>query len=208
MSQTPSIDLNALWKYVTDKVKGQVTQPGLWRAMEAAKPVTLEDDQLVLGFAPQDSFQGGLLQDQRHKNVIEHVLEQATRKRLLIHVMAGETIEEWEAYKATQVEGQKLQKQARQTFIEEAERGENWDAVAEQLIRKFSNLRNRGLASVQGKYLEEAVTTLAEAYGRMMPEDPDEHTEREYSRALERVAERVNVPASVVAQQVLVRSRS
>lgn len=198
MSQ-PSIDLNALWKYVTDRVKAQVTQPSLWRAMEAARPVVLEDDLLVLGFAPADSHQGGLLQDQRHKNVIEQVLEQATRKRLRVHIMAGETLEEWEAYKAAQAEAGKLQQQAREQFLRHAEKGQSWEAVGEQLIRKFSGLRNRGLASVQGRYLGEAVDVLAEAYGRLMPADPDEAQERDYSRALERVAERVNVPAAMIS---------
>lgn len=197
MSQ-PAIDLNALWKYVTGRVKSEVTQPGLWRAMEAAKPVALEEDLLVLGFAPQDSHQGGLLQDVRYKNVIEQVLEQATRKRLRVHIMAGESLEEWEAYKAAQAEAGKLQQQAREQFLKTAEGGQTWEAVGEQLIRKFSGLRNRGLASVQGSYLGEAVDVLAEAYGRLMPASPDEAQEREYSRALERVAERVNVPAAMI----------
>lgn len=207
MSQTPSIDLNALWKYVTDRVKAQVTMPGLWRAMEAAKPVALDGDLLVMGFGPSEGHQGGLLMDHRHKNMIEQVLEQATRKRLRLHVMAGETLEEWEAYKAAQVEAVKLQQQAKQQFQAEAEAGQSWEAVGEQLIRRFSGMTNRGLASVQARFLDDAIDTLAEAYGRLMPADPDEHAERNYSRALERVSERVGVPAAMIGQLVIAKRR-
>lgn len=206
MSQ-PAVDLNALWKYVTDRIKAQVTMPGLWRAMEAAKPVTLEEDQLVLGFGPSEGHQGGLLMDHRHKNMIEQVLEQATRKRLRIHVMAGETLEEWEASKAAQAEAVKLQAQAKQQFMAEADAGNSWEAVAEQLIRRFSNMQNRGLASVQGRFLDDAISVLAEAYPRLMTQNPDEQSERLYSRALERVSERVSVPSAMIAQLVIAKRR-
>jgi hypothetical protein len=208
MSVQPSVDLNALWKYVTDKVKQQLTVPALWRAMEAAKPLMLDDDVLVLGFAPMEAHQAGLLMDTRHKNLIEQVLESATRKRLLIHAMAAESPAEWEAQKAARVEGQKLQEQAREQFRKDAEAGDTWEAVSEQLVRKFGGLQNRGLASVQAVFLDEAVAALAEAYGRLMPELPDEHAERAYSRALERVSERVLVPSASIGQLVIARRRS
>ena len=41
---TPQIDLNALWKYVTDQVKQRTTLPSLWRSMEGARPLTIEND--------------------------------------------------------------------------------------------------------------------------------------------------------------------
>jgi hypothetical protein len=205
MSGQPSVDLNALWKYVTDKVKAQITLPGLWRAMEAAKPLVLDDDTLVLGFSGEDTYQAGQLMDHRHKNLIEQVLESATRKRLKIHPMAADSPADWEAYKQSQVEGQKLTQQHKEQFRKDAEAGESWEAVSELLVRRFSTLQNRGLASVQGKFLEEAVAALTEAYGRLMPEHPDEQDEREYSRALERVAERVMVPSAAIAQLVLAR---
>jgi len=205
MSGQPSIDLDALWKYVTDKVKGQITLPGLWRAMEAARPLVLDGEILVLGFSGPDAHQAGHLMDHRHKNIIEQVLETATRKRLKIHPMAAESAADWEAYKQSQAEGQKLTQQHKEQFRKEAEAGQTWDAVSELLVRRFSGLQNRGLASVQARFLEEAVATLAEAYGRLMGETPDEHAEREYSRALERVGERVLVPAAAIGQLVIAR---
>jgi len=203
MSQ--NIDLNALWQYVTNQVKNQITLPSLWRSMEAARPLTIDDDTLVLGFVAAEAHQMGLLMDNKHRNIIEQCLHQATRLRLKIHPMAAESVADWEAYKLTLSEGARLSREAKEQFQQRAEAGQTWDAVGEQLVRKFSATANRGLASVQGRYLNEAVDVLAEAYGRLMPADPDEQAERNYSRALERVSERVAVPSAVIAQMVLVR---
>jgi len=205
MSQAPNIDLNALWRYVTDQVKAQVTLPGLWRSMEAAHPLALENDELILGFSVSTSHQKGLLIDSRHRNVIEQVLQAATRKRLAIRLIDGETVEDWETYKLNQTEAQRLQAETRRQLQTKIESGGTWDAVGEQLVRAFAALTNRNLASVQARYLDQAVTTLAEAYGRLMSETPTELEERSYARVLERVSERAGVSSSLIAYFVLRR---
>ncbi|MGV3720226.1 MAG: hypothetical protein ACO1SX_04880, partial [Actinomycetota bacterium] len=169
---TPQIDLNALWKYVTDQVKSRTTQPSLWRSMEGARPLTIEDEELILGYQAELSMQAGLMMDVQNKNLIEQVIESATRKRLRIRVIDGETLADWEAYKQQQVEAKRLQEQARLQYQQQMKSGVSWDAVAEQLVRKYSNTPNRTLSSVQGRYLDEAVETLAEAYGRLMGDSP------------------------------------
>ena len=207
MSQPPPIDVNALWHYVIDQTKARTSLPALWRAMEAARPITLENDELILGYTVADFSQSHLLHDNRFKNTLEQVLESATRKRLRLRIITGESLADWEAHKTQQAEGVRLQAEARQQFQKQAESGATWDAVGEQLVRKFSNLPNRGLASVQGRYLDECLAAFAEAYRRLMPPNSDEQDERNYSRALERIAERVNVPSSLIAHMVQQRLR-
>jgi hypothetical protein len=207
MSQTPDIDLNALWKYVTDQVKQRSSLPTLWRSMEGARPLTIEEDDLILGYQAGLSMQAGVMMDVQNKNLIEQVLESATRKRLRLRLIDGETLADWELYKQQQVEAKRLQEQSRAQFKQQMEAGITWDAVAEQLVRKYSATTNRGLSSVQGRYLDEAVTSLADAYGRLMPETPNEQEERAYSRALDRVSERAMVPSSLIAQMVWSRRK-
>lgn len=207
MSQTPQIDINALWRWVTDQVKAKVSQPGVWRAMEAGKPLALEDDELIVGYGPEAGMYAGQLGDNQLRNLIEQALLAGLKRRFRLHVFIGETREEWETHKQAQIEAQKLQQQARQQFRQQAEQGQTWDAVSEQLVRRFSEMQNRGLASVQGRYLDEALGVLAEAYPRLMSEKPSEQDERLYSRALERVAERANVPAALISQIVWSRCK-
>lgn len=204
---TPQIDLNALWKYVTDQVKSRTTQPTLWRSMEGARPLIIEDEELILGYQAELSMQAGLMMDVQNKNLIEQVIESATRKRLRIRVIDGETLADWEALKLQQVEAKRLQEQSRLQYQQQMKSGDSWDAVAEQLVRKYSNTPNRTLSSVQGRYLDDAVAALAEAFGRLMGETPSELDERAYSKALDRVSERAMVPSSLIAQMVWARRR-
>jgi predicted GIY-YIG superfamily endonuclease len=206
MSQ-PIYNLDPMWKYVTDQVKAKISMPAVWRAMEAAKPLTLNGDELILGFEAAEMHQSGLLLDHRHKNVIEQIIEAATRRRLKLRIITGQTLEDWEMAYQAEIEGARLQQQTKEQFLKTAEAGQTWDAVSEHLVRRLSATQNRGLASVQGRFLEEVVSTYVEAYGRLMPPAPAEQDERNYSRALERMAERIGVPAPLIAHLVDLRRK-
>ncbi len=204
MSQPGKVDLNALWRYVVDQAKAKTSLPALWRALEAAKPVAvdLETNEFVLGFGVSDAHQAGFLLDSTIKNQLEQILHSATHRKLCIVIISGETEADYQAHKAALAEAQRLQQQTRQQFQSVLESGSSWDAVAEQLIRKWNALPNRALPSVQGPYLDTAVEILAEAHGRLMAGIPAEQDERSYSRALDRLSERIAVPATVIAYLV------
>lgn len=207
MSTQPSINVVALWKYVSDHMKNQITLPSLWRALEAAVPLTIENDEFIIGFAGEAAPQAGILQNNQYRNMLEQVIEAATRRRLKLRFISGDTLDDWEAEKARVLEAQKLQIQSRQRLQQEIEAGNTWDAVGESLIRKLANLQGRAFPSVQGRFLEEVIATLAEAYGRLMPENPAENDERSYSRSLDRLSERLGVPATFIAYQVYLRRK-
>ncbi len=198
----PAVDLTAFWTYIVSETKSKIAMPALFRALEAAKPLALEGDLLVLGMNPAAMHQAGLLSDHRTKNVIEQIMESATRRRIRFTVIPGDTAEDWDHYQATQSEGQRLQQQTLKQHQQTVEAGTTWEAVGEQLTRRFSSLNNRALAGVQGRYLAEAVEVLAEAYGRLMSESPSEADERAYSRVLDRIGERGQVTGSMLAYLV------
>jgi hypothetical protein len=205
MSQSPQIDVHALWGYVTQQVKNQITLPSLWRALEAARPLTLEGDQLIIGFGAADAHQSGLLETTQNRNVIEQVMSAATRRQLRLRIIPGDTLADWELAKQKDVESALLQQQAKRHFLRPSEAAPSWDAVAEQLVRRFQDTPHRVYTSVQGRYLQEALAILAEAYARLMPDPPTDGDERNFSRALDRVSERTGVPASQVALMVYER---
>lgn len=198
-------DLTPFWKYVTEQVMNRITMPAVWRAMAAAHPITIEDDELILGFETGDMHESGLLLDHRHRNIIEQIIESATRRRLKLRIIAGKTMEDWVYAQQAEVEAARLQQHAKDQFRKTADAGQTWEAVGEGLIRKLSGLQNRGLASVQGRFLDDVVVGLAEAYGRLMPDPPAEQDERNYSRTLERLAERIAVPSTVISYLVYQR---
>src|SRR5947199_10553758 len=111
MSQPQVPNLEPLWKYVTEQVKSKITMPALWRAMEAATPLALNGDELILGYDPGEMHQSGLVLDHRHKNVIEQIIEAATHRRLKLRVIPGKTLEDWQLAQETEIEGARLQQQ-------------------------------------------------------------------------------------------------
>src|SRR4051795_11841041 len=95
-------NLDPMWKYVTDQVKDKISLPALWRAMEAAKPLTLNGDDLILGFDPAEMHQSGLITDDRHRHIIEQLIEAATRRRLRVRIIPGQTLADWELAQQTE----------------------------------------------------------------------------------------------------------
>src|SRR2546422_975002 len=65
-----------LWRAALEKVKVRLVLPGVWRAMEAARPLVIDGDYLVLGYPPSVANDGGLLRDSKNSNVIERALEE------------------------------------------------------------------------------------------------------------------------------------
>ena len=66
-----------LWNKTTETVKRIVIHPSLWKAMEVAVPITIEDGMLVLGFPIGTFNQSGHLIASNHKNAIEKVGKKA-----------------------------------------------------------------------------------------------------------------------------------
>src|SRR5437016_3876834 len=93
-----------LWKGTTEKVKVRLVLPGVWRAMEAARPLIVEGDNLVLGFAPSRSHEGGLLMDSKNNNIIERALEEEAGRPLRVRIIEGESLDDWLAVQRRDVE--------------------------------------------------------------------------------------------------------
>ena len=77
-----------------------------------------------------------------------------------------------------------------------------YERQSAEVLRRWSALPNKALPSVQGPFLEEAIRILLEARGRLMPEKPSELDERGYSRALDRLSERIGVAPTMIAYLV------
>src|SRR4051794_33751289 len=88
-----------LWRGTTEKGKSRLVLPGVWRAMEAARPLTINGDHLVIGFSASRSHEGGLLMDSKNNNIIERALEEEAGRPLRIRIIEGESLDDWETAK-------------------------------------------------------------------------------------------------------------
>ncbi|MBI3910088.1 MAG: hypothetical protein HY320_04040 [Armatimonadetes bacterium] len=199
--------LGQLWHQLTEHVKAILNMPSLWRALEAAQPIALEGGYFVIGYRPPEAYQRGLLLESYHRGIIEKTLGSLVGAPVELRVIEGTEIKDWETVKEMERAAATLRReaQARQERTETA--STSWDRIGEQLARRYASMAHRTLPAVQATYVASCVETLAEACRQLMPAtgDPTESDLRFYSRVLERVAERADVPASLLAY--LVRER-
>ncbi len=206
----PAVDLRQSWDQATEMVKKRVVMPALWRAMEAARPLVLDRYDYVVGFAGVDeALHAHLLQEVRYRNIIEQCLTDITTQMLTLRVISGTTVEEWEEIKTVEAEAAKLRTEVHRRQSP-AEGGTlTWDSLSEQLTRRFSDMTGRQMPSTQAEYLDHAVGEIAKAYPNLMAagEEASETDRRGYSRVLERISDRVGVPAAMIGYLVQQRRR-
>jgi hypothetical protein len=199
-------DVDQLWRAALEKVKVRLVQPSVWRAMEAGRPLVVEGDVFVVGFAASRSQESGLLKDSKTSNVIERALEEEAGRILRLRLIEGDTLDDWLAYQRRDQEATALQKAAQERRRREASVEQGWDSITERLTRRYAEMPLRQLPQMQALYLEEAVGVLADAARRLLGDNPSEVDHRSFARVIDRVADRAQVPAPLVAW--LVRQRS
>ena len=196
-----STDAAAIWSQVLPEVRKGVTGVGVWAAINACKPITMEDGVLVVGLAHQDSELSGHLRVPSTKRLIEDLTAKAYGKPIQLRVIDGITIADWDTAKRRDAEARRLQEAAMAKAKAEAGVKSSFDSIYEQLGRLFAAVANKSLPQNRAKFLEDSVKILAEAkkgYGKM-----DDLAERTFARCIERVAQYTEVPAAIVAQRVL-----
>jgi hypothetical protein len=200
-------DVSGIWHEVTEKVKQRLVLPGLWRAMEAAKALAVDDGLFILGFPPQVSHDAGLLMDSKNLNVIERALEETAGQPWRLKIIQGETQEDWLQQKRRDEEAAAYVRAAQERKRREAGVEQGWDGISERLTRRYAELPLRGLPQTQAAYLDECLEVLADAVQRLMPATPTEVDQRALARVIEKVADRSAVPAPVIAFFLRQRTR-
>jgi hypothetical protein len=195
-------DVAGVWRATLEKVKLRLVLPGVWRAMEAARPLLIDGDSFVIGYPASQSNEGGLLQDSKTNNIIERALEEEAGRTLRLRIIEGDTLDDWQAYRRREEEAQALQKAAQDRRRREASVEQGWDGITERLTRRYAEMPLRQLPQMQALYMEESVGVLAEAARRLLGENATEVDQRSFARVVERVADRAQVPAAVVAYLV------
>jgi hypothetical protein len=199
-------DVSAIWHEVTETVKQRIVLPGLWRAMESARALAVDDGLFILGFPPQVSHDAGLLMDSKNLNVIERALEETAGQPWRLKIIQGETPEDWLQQKRRDEEAAAYVRSAQERKRREAGVEQGWDGISERLTRRYAELPLRGLPQTQAAYLDECLDVLADAVRRLMPDTPTEVDQRALARVIDKVADRAAIPGPMIA--FLLRQRT
>jgi hypothetical protein len=80
----------------------------------------------------------------------------------------------------------------------------SWDSVYDQLSKRWGAVGNKSLPQNRARFFEEAISVVADARREMA--SSDDMGERNFARCIERVAQYVEMPSTLVAMHILQRS--
>jgi hypothetical protein len=194
------MDLEQIWAEELPEIRKGVTGVGIWSALNACKPVALEDGTLVVGLRPEDSELVGHLKLPQTRAVIERTISERLGHPVTLRVIDGTTLQDWEAVKRKEAQARRIQDRAHAKYQAEASARTNWEHVYEQVNRLYSAAPNRSLPQSRAAFFFEAVEIVVQA--RSAQGTLDELGERNYARCLERIAQYAGLPSTFVAIEV------
>lgn len=194
-------DLVESWKEVLPGIRQAVTGVGVWAALNACRPLTVEDGVLVVGLPHEDTELSGHLRMPQIKRLIESTMSEKLGSSVVLRIIDGTSPADWETVKRRDQESRRLQDIALNKMRAELAAKSNWESVYEQLGRRYAAVSNKSLPQNRARFFEEAVAIVAEA--RQNQASYDELAERNFARCIERLSQYSEVPSTLVAIQVL-----
>lgn len=215
--------LAALWEEIKRRVKhdGDINQP-LWRALDAARPITLDGLTLVVGLAPDSAHEGSHFDVGENRVLLESVLASVGSKPLAFCWIEGTNILDYEHWKARQEAAEAYRKQfetpgGRRPAATASEGGdddssEEDDAEEDQSIQRmvlalnrelhvrYRDMSQRSQTYVKANFIRSCFPDLLELEKKVWArEGREELKHRQMSRALDRLADMLHVDALLVA---------
>lgn len=197
------MDIRSLWDKVVDQVKQKVIHPTLWRTLELAVPVTIEDKEFVVGLAPGSYHMSGHMTSSEHKNAIETALRDFSGTSFNLRVIEGTTIEDYRSAKAKDERLRAIKDAAYKKREAETAVTKSWEGLLEAVGRRYASQPLRTLPQFRAIYISEALQLISETMDVLMPEGKgDELAERSLARVIERVGTLAEVPPALIALEL------
>ena len=192
--------LPVLWANCVDRLKDRINNRSFWEALEATHAITIENDSLIIGIDGENFNRSTHILQVSTLNTVHRTIEEVFNRPLQLKLIEGVSFSDWESFKAREARVAASKQATPETFTTASTAASNsWEAVYEQLSRLFAQAGHRSLPQGKARYANEALYLLVEAMDTMYPDDPDDHTERNLARALDRIAASADIPASVIA---------
>jgi curved DNA-binding protein CbpA len=198
-----------IWREATDVVLIRADRFGpLNQAMQAAIPITLDEDMMVLAMPGSERHLSGHMDTAANRNSIINALELVAGSRLDFRIIDGSTVDDWEAIKKGEARARESAARSRKRGAPAAGAAARpgagpWDEVTQRIHRQYQQIERRQYPQAKARYLRQALSWIAQADDNLRYEgDVDEDThERGLARALERLGAVLDLPPVFVALQ-------
>jgi hypothetical protein len=191
-----------LWTRTANAVKLRVNHRSFWEAVEKAVGVTVDGETFVAGLDAYDMNHASHMQTTEHKRAIEEVLREIAGTPLKFRLIEGTSIEDWEITKQSDMRVAAMRETTYKREDRDRVENSSWEALLEYVNRTYQSTPRRQLPQVRARYLTDMLYVLCDAMDTLYPDDPDENTERLLGRVIERVANVVEVPPTMVALEL------
>jgi hypothetical protein len=199
-------DIKQLWAEILPEVKDGVTGVGVWTALNQAIPVCLDENQFVMGLPSESGDLAGHLRLNQTKTLIEKLSATKLGQPIVLRVIDGSSMQDWENVKRRDAEAKRLQEQAMARQRVEIQSRSSWDTVYDQISRKNSTMGLRSLPQNRAKFTAECLELMVQSL-KAMP-ITDDLAERNYARCIERISQYAELPSTYIAMMIDARALS
>jgi hypothetical protein len=191
--------LTLLWANCVERLKDRINNRSFWEALESCRPITVENDFLIIGLEAENYNRASHLQQVSNLHIINETVQELFNRPLQVRFIEGSTLQDWENAKErdARVEAMKQTTVTRQLKQDAELTG--WDGLYEYIARLYMQTPLRALPQGKARYANDALYTLAEAMDTLYPEHPEEVVDRSLARILERIANTADIPTTVLA---------
>lgn len=197
-------DAATLWSTALPTIKETISGRGVWAALNAARPIAFEEGVLVIGLPHEDTQLTAHLRLSQNHRIIEHLVSKTVQATTKVRIIDGVTEQDWEIAKRRDTERRRLQDQEMAKMRTEMAARTSWDSVNDQLSKRWAAVGNKSLPQNRARFFDEAISIVAEARTEMQASD--DMAERNFARCIERVAQYVEMPSTLIAMHVLQRA--
>ena len=226
--------LQALWDEIKRRVKAVELNMPLYRAVDAAVPITMDVRTVVIGLPGEAASDLSTFALEENAQIIQRVLNTVANKPLELLVIEGTTVADYEHHQERAAATEEARRRSAAKFESErlqpaegeaegdgdsdeagAAGGEDVDRFDPQselsstrlllqlnrhLHVRYRNLKNRGSALVRAHFLLDSMGELHQVVLRVNELETSEITrDRQIGRAIDRLADLVNIDANLVA---------
>ena len=192
-----------VWKEVVDVIMLRSDRVGPFQlALQAARPLALEEDRIILGFHGADQRSGAYLDVAADRRRLLSALQLVMGREFGYRYIQGDNQEDWERIKAG--EARVTSRTSRTASLLGPERSEGpWEELMIRLSLTYNGLPKRQYPQIRAEFLLQAVEWLCEAEAKACAAGIDQDTNtRSLAKAIERLAGLTEVAPVIVAMEL------
>lgn len=192
-----------VWKEVNDVILLRADRIGPFqRAIMAAKPLMLEEDKIILGFAGENSRAGAYLDVAADNRSLLNALEFILGKPMGYRYIEGDSADDWERIKGAEARAAERARSSAPIFNAITNTGA-WDELMSRFSKTYSELQNRQYPQTKAAFLLQGIRWIKETRDETGYAAPEDVNARALARAIERLATLVDTSPMLVAIELL-----